>query len=165
MFYDIFESLCKERDTSPSAVCMEIGLSKTTSAYWKKSGKTPKRETLEALAAYFGVTIEYLLGREDGQEIKSFEEQFADDLAKLLTSKGFKDNIKKSTKKEAASFEMRLHKRNDLIAQQEYQPLPKMTESQWQKVLDAMTRENKEKLMDYAELLLLQQAQDDQAGK
>ena len=64
MFYDVFEKLCKERGTSPSAVCVEIGYAKTTSSYWKQSKRPPKREALEKIADYFGCTIEYLLGRE-----------------------------------------------------------------------------------------------------
>lgn len=64
MFYDVFEKLCKERGTSPSAVCVDIGYSKTTSSYWKQSKRPPKREALEKIADYFGCTIEYLLGRE-----------------------------------------------------------------------------------------------------
>lgn len=63
MFYDIFESLCKQHGTSPFAVCKEIGLAGGTAAYWKKSGRPPKRETLEAIAEHFGVSVDYLLGR------------------------------------------------------------------------------------------------------
>lgn len=64
MFYEIFEALCKQNGISPFACCKEIGLSGGSAAYWKKSGKTPKRETLEKLAERFGVTVDYLIGRE-----------------------------------------------------------------------------------------------------
>lgn len=63
MFYDIFEDLCKKNGTSPFACCKEIGLSGGTAAYWKKAGKPPKLETLEKIAAKFGVSVDYLLGR------------------------------------------------------------------------------------------------------
>ena len=65
MFYDIFEGLCKKNGTSPFACCKEIGLSGGTAAYWKKAGKPPNRETLEKLAAKFGVSVDYLLGRNE----------------------------------------------------------------------------------------------------
>lgn len=64
MFYETFEALCKQNGISPFACCKEIGLSGGSAAYWKKSGRTPKRETLEKLAERFGVTVDYLIGRE-----------------------------------------------------------------------------------------------------
>jgi len=62
MFYDIFEKLCKENNTSPFACCKEIGLSGGTAAYWKRSGKSPKLETLEKIAEHFNVSVDYLRG-------------------------------------------------------------------------------------------------------
>ena len=64
MFYDTFDKLCKAKGTSPSAVCIAIGLSRTTSAYWKRTGSTPKREALEKIADYLSVPMDYLLERE-----------------------------------------------------------------------------------------------------
>jgi transcriptional regulator with XRE-family HTH domain len=64
MFYEVFEQLCAENRTSPSAVCIELGMSKTVSSYWKRTGSIPKREALEKIADRFGVTVDYLLGKE-----------------------------------------------------------------------------------------------------
>ena len=64
MFYEVFEHLCTDHHTSPSAVCIELGMSKTVSSYWKRTGGIPKREALEKIAARFGVTVDYLLGKE-----------------------------------------------------------------------------------------------------
>lgn len=64
MFYSRFKDLCNKNGETPNAVCQKIGLSQAAAPYWKKSGKAPKRETLEKIAEYFGCTIEYLLGRE-----------------------------------------------------------------------------------------------------
>lgn len=69
MFYDIFAQICRDNGTTPNAVCLELGLSNSTATYWKKSGKTPKRETLEKIAARFGVPVNYLLGRMEEQHI------------------------------------------------------------------------------------------------
>jgi transcriptional regulator with XRE-family HTH domain len=72
MFYERFEKLCHENGTSPFAMCKQIGLSGGTAAYWKKSGNTPKREALEKIADQFGVSVDYLLGREmDSEYLKS----------------------------------------------------------------------------------------------
>ena len=63
MFYDRFKDLCNMRGETPNSVCIKLGLSQAAAPYWKKSGKTPKRETLEMLAKYFGCSVEFLLGR------------------------------------------------------------------------------------------------------
>lgn len=65
MFYDKFERLCELRKTTPSAVCQAVGLSRTTSAYWKRSNGVPKREALEKIAEYLGVSVDYLLERDE----------------------------------------------------------------------------------------------------
>lgn len=61
MFYDRFIELCKESGKSPSAVTKELGLNNSSSTAWKR-GSTPKSETLQKLANYFGVSVDYLLG-------------------------------------------------------------------------------------------------------
>lgn len=61
MFYDRFIELCKESGKSPSAVAKELGLNNSSSTAWKR-GSTPKSETLQKLANYFGVSVDYLLG-------------------------------------------------------------------------------------------------------
>ena len=64
MFYEVLERLCKEHGTTPSAVCVKIGYSKATSSYWKQSHRTPKREALDKIADYFGVSVDYLLEKD-----------------------------------------------------------------------------------------------------
>ena len=64
LFYEVFEQLCAENRTSPSKVCVELGLSKTASSFWKRTNGIPKRETLEKIAERFGVSVDYLLCKE-----------------------------------------------------------------------------------------------------
>lgn len=61
MFYDRFMELCRERGKSPASVTREIGLNNSSSTAWKR-GATPKGETLQKLANYFCVSVDYLLG-------------------------------------------------------------------------------------------------------
>lgn len=68
MFYDNFLELCRERGKSPAAVTREIGLNNSSSTAWKR-GATPKGETLQKLANYFGVSVDYLLGM--GQRVSA----------------------------------------------------------------------------------------------
>lgn len=64
MFYDLFSELCKSKGVSVTKATVEIGLSRTIGTAWKKRGLTPKGDTLQKIADYFGVTTDYLLGAE-----------------------------------------------------------------------------------------------------
>ena len=65
MFYDTLKKLCDDAGTTPHAVCLALGLSQGAAPYWKKSGGTPKREVLEKIAEFFGVSVDYLLDRQE----------------------------------------------------------------------------------------------------
>lgn len=74
MFYDRFVELCRARGKSPAAVTRELGLNNSSPTAWKR-GATPKGETLQKLADYFGVSVDYLLvdtwGIKAGGKIKA----------------------------------------------------------------------------------------------
>ena len=72
MFWNNFVSLCIKKNSSPSAVCLELGFSKTMATNWK-NGSQPRDTTLQRIATYFGVTTDYLIGRESDAPIKSDE--------------------------------------------------------------------------------------------
>ena len=65
MFYDRFKQLCEQKGVSCNKAALEIGLSNATPTKWKKTGATPVGETLDKIAAYFGVSTDYLLGKEN----------------------------------------------------------------------------------------------------
>lgn len=70
MFYDIFKRLCEERGITPTKASQEIGFSKGSVSYWKKqyqAGKDAKPDSYTAakIADFFGVSVDYLLGRTD----------------------------------------------------------------------------------------------------
>lgn len=62
MFWEIFQRLCKQHNTSANAVCKELGFSNATPTHWKK-GAVPKSDKLSKLADYFGVSSDYLMGK------------------------------------------------------------------------------------------------------
>lgn len=64
MFYDKFKALCDAKGVSCNKAALEIGLSNATVPKWKKTGFTPKGDTLSKIAEYFGVTVDFLLGSE-----------------------------------------------------------------------------------------------------
>lgn len=64
MFYDVFCDLCKRKGKSLNKAAEEIGLSNSITTKWKKTGATPGGDTLQRIAAYFDVTTDFLLGKE-----------------------------------------------------------------------------------------------------
>lgn len=64
MFWKIFLELCNKKEISPTAVVVELGLSRGSVTSWKE-GKVPYQRTLAKLATYFNVSVDYLLGKEE----------------------------------------------------------------------------------------------------
>ena len=64
MFFDTFQALCEEKGVSCTRAAKEMGLSNSITTKWRKTGATPGGETLEKVAAYFGVSTDSLLGKE-----------------------------------------------------------------------------------------------------
>lgn len=54
-FYDIFEKLCNEKGVTPTQAGRDNGIAQGVVSMWKKRGSTPKAETVQKLADYFGV--------------------------------------------------------------------------------------------------------------
>lgn len=63
VFFERFSALCKERNETPNAVAKIIGASSGSVTAWKK-GTDPRNATLSKIADYFGVSTDYLLGKE-----------------------------------------------------------------------------------------------------
>ncbi|MDF2510430.1 MAG: hypothetical protein K0S04_296 [Herbinix sp.] len=62
--YEIFEKLLTIHNITPYKVSKETGIGQPTFTAWKNGTSKPSPKTLEKLAKYFGVSIDYLLGRE-----------------------------------------------------------------------------------------------------
>lgn len=67
MFYDTYTQLCIEKGVSRSKAASEMGLSNSIVTKWKKTGATPSGETMSKIANYFGVTVDYLLGKTESK--------------------------------------------------------------------------------------------------
>ncbi|MGI5965815.1 MULTISPECIES: helix-turn-helix domain-containing protein [Anaerotruncus] len=64
MFFDILSSLCSDAGITPTKLVMDLGISKSNVTNWR-IGKVPKSDTVQKIAAYFGVSTDYLLGNTD----------------------------------------------------------------------------------------------------
>ena len=86
--YEIFEQLLQKYGVTAYKVSKATGVTQTSLSNWKSGRSTPSAKTLQKIADYFGVSIEYLMtGKEDIVEketiLTSKDER---DIAKVLDS-------------------------------------------------------------------------------
>lgn len=74
MFYDVYERLCYQHGEKPYSLPVKLGLMKknTAIANWK-NGSTPRANTVQALAEYFGVSVPYLLDMQEKPSVPEGE--------------------------------------------------------------------------------------------
>ena len=67
--YEIFLKLLEEHHVTDYKVGKETGIGASTFSDWKSGRSQPKKEKLQKIADYFGVSIDYLMaGKEDAKE-------------------------------------------------------------------------------------------------
>lgn len=88
--YSIFEQLLQKYNMTAYKVSKATGVTQTSLSNWKSGRNTPSAKTLQKIADYFGVTVDYLM---TGQEDTSPKEKSSDltardnrDIAKDLDS-------------------------------------------------------------------------------
>ena len=82
MFFNRFQALCDQKKVSVYRACTDIGLNRSAVAKWKAGGK-PNGSTAAKLAAYFGVTTDYLLGQSEACTPGSVPRAVSDDEIKF----------------------------------------------------------------------------------
>lgn len=93
--YEIFERLLREKGVTSYKVSKDTGVTQTALSNWKSGRSTPSMRTLQKIADYFGVTVDYLmtgknpevqslrdvpLGKVLGQEEHSIKRKILDDI-------------------------------------------------------------------------------------
>ena len=68
--YDTILSLCNDKGIRPGRLCDELGLSRGLMTDLKmERKKTVNAQTAQKIAAYFGVSVGYLLGEEESRDV------------------------------------------------------------------------------------------------
>ncbi|MBQ8440562.1 MAG: helix-turn-helix domain-containing protein [Clostridia bacterium] len=67
MDYAVFDALLKERAISVYQISKATGISASTFSDWKSGRSTPKADKLARIADFFGISLDELLGTENGQ--------------------------------------------------------------------------------------------------
>jgi repressor LexA len=65
MDYKIFEELLKINKTTVYRVSKDTGIAASTLSDWKSGRSTPKTEKIKLIADYFGVSLEYMIGKSE----------------------------------------------------------------------------------------------------
>jgi transcriptional regulator with XRE-family HTH domain len=55
LFYETLKEICEKKKTTPSAVCVALGMSKSSATKWK-NGSSPNLDTVVAVAKHLGVS-------------------------------------------------------------------------------------------------------------
>lgn len=105
MFYNIYLELCKGRNLRPNTVAKKLGFSSGSVSNWKINGYTPRSDTLQKIADYFGVSTDYLLGKE--QQRKT--------MAELIAASNEIDDIQAKDEGELLSVYRRLDARGKTL--------------------------------------------------
>ena len=77
MFFDIVQGLCDKSGISISKLALDLKISKSNVTNWK-NGSSPRADKLEKIAAYFGVSADYLLGNEQKNKLSAEVESLSD---------------------------------------------------------------------------------------
>lgn len=92
MYYERFETLCKDRNVTPADVSRGTGIATATLTNWKKGRYTPKAAKLQQIADFFGVPLTYFTSNvpENGQPEYYIDPETAKLAQKLLTDPDYR---------------------------------------------------------------------------
>lgn len=83
--YEVFEQLLQKNGVTPYKVAKEAGVTQTALSNWKAGKSTPTTKTLQKIADYFGVTIDYLMtGKTNSQKEPSLTTKDEKDINTIL---------------------------------------------------------------------------------
>ncbi len=64
-FIQRYESLCTEKKEAPTSIGTQLWFSKGTVSKWRSGKCAPRGKSLQRIADYFSVSVDYLLGKSD----------------------------------------------------------------------------------------------------
>lgn len=70
MFYEKVQSLCAEHGVKISTIVKELGISTSMPTQWK-NGAIPKLSTVQKIADYFGVPMDYFVADQSSNRVEN----------------------------------------------------------------------------------------------
>lgn len=83
MFKENFIKICNVKGIPPTVACRDIGLSAAAFTKWDDSS-VPRRATLQKFSDYFGVSVDYLLGKEEGKNPTTETGELKEDSKRII---------------------------------------------------------------------------------
>ena len=106
MFFDVYKQLCEAHGLKPGTVAKILGIPTSLVTKWKQTGATPRADTLNKIADYFNVSIDYLTGNGDvpadqflafyGSVKEDLTEDDLDDIRVAMKAKAERNKRRKS---------------------------------------------------------------------
>ena len=87
--YEVFEQLLQKYGISAYKVAKEAGVTQTALSNWKNGRNTPSAPTLQKIAEYFGVTVDYLM---TGEEKEGGEKYYLNEETVKVAQEIFENN-------------------------------------------------------------------------
>lgn len=84
MFRLRIKDLREAKGLSQSAFAKDFGVAQSTVGNWESGTREPNVDTIQKIADYFGVTVDYLLGRPSGH-VQAFETENAPSPSSMAT--------------------------------------------------------------------------------
>ena len=82
--YEVFEQLLQKNGVTSYKVAKEAGVTQTALSNWKSGRSTPTTKTLQKIADYFGVTIDYLMTGKEAEKETPLTSRDERDIEKIL---------------------------------------------------------------------------------
>ena len=73
--YEVFEQLLQKYGITSYKVAKEAGVTQTALSNWKSGRSTPSTKTLQKIADFFGVTVDYLMTGKEAEEKEGIQSQ------------------------------------------------------------------------------------------
>lgn len=70
--YERFMQLLQEKNVTPYRVSKDTGVTQTTLSDWKTGRATPRTATLQKIADYFSVSLDWLTGNSEYRNISDY---------------------------------------------------------------------------------------------
>lgn len=88
LFITVLEGLLREKGVTASKMLADLGMNKSSVLNWKTRGTVPSGATLQKIADYFGVSVDYLLGKTEQKEKPAEDGGLGENIVRFLGRDG-----------------------------------------------------------------------------
>ena len=88
LFITVLEGLLREKGITASKMLADLGMNKSSVLNWKTRGTVPSGATLQKIADYFGVSVDYLLGKTEQKEKPAEDGGLGENVVRFLGRDG-----------------------------------------------------------------------------